>query len=167
VQSVLNRLGLEISQDERPRVAERQREVSDPLELPGLGGRVINLEHPKGAKQVRAPPRERVKPRPQDDVLGEGASSQPSSAYRLRVQTAALASRTTWPSNSETSLSRSSCHAGPTSTKANASSSTRSYPASWLFCALEPAHGRAEARANIQRSARSYDTRLRADRHLP
>ena len=38
---------------------------------------MINLEHPDGAEQVRAPPRERVKPRAQDDVLREGASSQP------------------------------------------------------------------------------------------
>ena len=38
---------------------------------------MINLEHPEGAEQVRAPPRERVKPSAQNDVLREGASSQP------------------------------------------------------------------------------------------
>jgi len=38
---------------------------------------VINLEHLQRAEQVRAPPRERVEPRAQDDVLREGASSQP------------------------------------------------------------------------------------------
>ena len=59
------------------RVTDRKREIPDSLELPGLGGRVINLEHPEGAEQVRASPRQRVKPRAQDDVLGEGASSQP------------------------------------------------------------------------------------------
>jgi len=59
------------------RVAQRKREVPDPFALPDLGGRVVNLEHPQTAEQVRAPPGERVKPGAEDHVLREGARLQP------------------------------------------------------------------------------------------
>jgi hypothetical protein len=42
----VERVSLEIDWDEYVRVAYRKRKGPDPFALPGLGGRVINLEYP-------------------------------------------------------------------------------------------------------------------------
>ena len=85
---------------------------------------MVNLEHPEAAEQVRAPPRERVKPGAQDHVLREGAGiqlvlGQPAANADHRAGLSAdLAGE------EQIGCSCSSRHAGPVSTRARASSST-------------------------------------------